>query len=130
MADADVQPINDELGVKEDTKPEAVEPTQESIVENEVKPKDEPKPEPAAPGLPDYMTDPDAVLKDTTATWRAGGPPDYSTTRKFYAQSKPFNVFYFDFDMKSNQNQHSKTNEPRTTQPPKSSREPGQELGD
>ena len=43
--------------------------------------------EPAAPALPDYVTDPDAVLKDT-ADWRYGRAPDYSKTRKVYAETK------------------------------------------
>ncbi|KAF1949204.1 hypothetical protein CC80DRAFT_497668 [Byssothecium circinans] len=43
--------------------------------------------EPAAPALPDYVTDPDAVLKDE-ANWRYGRAPDYSKTRKVYAETK------------------------------------------
>ncbi|OJJ51816.1 hypothetical protein ASPZODRAFT_163590 [Penicilliopsis zonata CBS 506.65] len=38
--------------------------------------------------LPDYVLDPNAVLKDNEAAWRLGSPPDYSNTRKFYAKSK------------------------------------------
>ncbi|KAK8011329.1 hypothetical protein PG990_010294 [Apiospora arundinis] len=38
--------------------------------------------------LPDYMTDPNAVLKDTNAEWRHGQPPDYSKTRRVFEQSK------------------------------------------
>lgn len=41
-----------------------------------------------APGLPDYLASPNAVLKDTEATWRYGRPPDYSKTRKVWAESK------------------------------------------
>ncbi|RWA03325.1 hypothetical protein EKO27_g11780 [Xylaria grammica] len=40
--------------------------------------------QPAA--FPDYMTDPNAVLKDVDAEWRYGRPPDYSKTRKYYAE--------------------------------------------
>ena len=40
-----------------------------------------------APGVPDYMLSPDAVLKDE-ATWRHGSAPDYSSTRKVWAESK------------------------------------------
>jgi hypothetical protein len=42
-------------------------------------------PEPAA--LPDYLTDPNAVLKDE-ASWRYGRAPDYSNTRSVYEQSR------------------------------------------
>ena len=38
-----------------------------------------------APALPDYVLDPDAVLKDDVA-WRYGRAPDYSKTRIFYNQ--------------------------------------------
>ena len=40
-----------------------------------------------APGVPDYMLSPDAVIKDE-ATWRHGSAPDYSATRKVWAGSK------------------------------------------
>ncbi|ORY63080.1 uncharacterized protein BCR38DRAFT_516032 [Pseudomassariella vexata] len=40
------------------------------------------------PALPDYMTDPNAVLKDLNTEWRYGRPPDYSNTRRFFAQTK------------------------------------------
>ncbi|CAG8981164.1 hypothetical protein HYALB_00005879 [Hymenoscyphus albidus] len=39
------------------------------------------------PSLPDYVLDPNAVLKDT-ANWRYGQPPDYTNTRRVFAQSK------------------------------------------
>jgi hypothetical protein len=39
------------------------------------------------PALPDYVTDPDAVLKDK-ANWRYGRAPDYSKTRKVFAESE------------------------------------------
>ena len=42
----------------------------------------------AAPELPDYLFDPNAVLKDTSAKWRHGQPPDYSNTRKVFEESK------------------------------------------
>ena len=40
-----------------------------------------------APVFPDYMLDPDAVLKDT-ANWRHGSSPNYSGTRKVYEASE------------------------------------------
>jgi len=40
------------------------------------------------PALPDYVLDPDAVLKDTSVPWRYGKAPDYSNTRAFYAETK------------------------------------------
>lgn len=39
------------------------------------------------PALPDYLTDPDAVLKDTEVKWRYGRAPDYSKTRKVFHES-------------------------------------------
>ncbi|KAF2794080.1 hypothetical protein K505DRAFT_242876 [Melanomma pulvis-pyrius CBS 109.77] len=42
----------------------------------------------AAPALPDYLTDPDAVLKDSHAKWRYGQAPDYSKTRQVFAETK------------------------------------------
>jgi len=42
----------------------------------------------APPALPDYVTDSDAVLKDTNVNWRYGRAPDYSKTRKVFAESK------------------------------------------
>ncbi|GLA02281.1 hypothetical protein AnigIFM60653_001684 [Aspergillus niger] len=41
-----------------------------------------------AAGLPDYVLDPNAVLNDTDAAWRHGGPPDYSKTRAYYEETK------------------------------------------
>ena len=41
-----------------------------------------------SPGLPDYLLDPNAVLKDSSANWRYGRAPDYSNTRKIYEQSE------------------------------------------
>jgi len=46
-----------------------------------------PPPEPA-PAVPDYLADPDAVLKDRDAKWRYGRAPDYSKTRKVYEESR------------------------------------------
>ena len=40
-----------------------------------------------APGLPDYLLNPDAVLGDVSANWRHGQAPDYSQTRKVHEQS-------------------------------------------
>ena len=41
----------------------------------------------AAPPVPDYMLDPDAIVKDDV-TWRYGQPPDYSKTRRIYRESE------------------------------------------
>lgn len=41
-----------------------------------------------APALPDYLTSPDAVLGDKDAKWRYGRAPDYSKTRKMFAESE------------------------------------------
>ena len=48
----------------------------------------------AAPGIPDYLADPDAVLRDGTAKWRYGRAPDYSKTRKVYAESTYLPIFF------------------------------------
>lgn len=40
-----------------------------------------------APALPDYVLDENAVLKDVITSWRHGRAPDYSRTRKVYAES-------------------------------------------
>lgn len=40
-----------------------------------------------ATGLPDYLLDPSAVMKDVDAKWRYNQPPDYTNTRRFWAQS-------------------------------------------
>ncbi len=45
-----------------------------------------PTQEPAAPALPDYLTTPDATLGDKDAKWRYGRAPDYSKTRKMFAE--------------------------------------------
>ena len=39
-----------------------------------------------SPSLPDILTDPNAVLKDSAA-WRYGKAPDYSNTRAVWEQS-------------------------------------------
>ncbi|KAF2873002.1 hypothetical protein BDV95DRAFT_605581 [Massariosphaeria phaeospora] len=41
-----------------------------------------------APALPDYLTDPDATLKDAHAKWRYGRAPDYSKTRQVFTETK------------------------------------------
>lgn len=41
----------------------------------------------ATSGLPDWVTDPNAVLGDN-ATWRYGRAPDYSQTRKMFEESE------------------------------------------
>ncbi|PYI32483.1 hypothetical protein BP00DRAFT_153531 [Aspergillus indologenus CBS 114.80] len=41
-----------------------------------------------AEALPDYVLDPNAVLKDKDAAWRYGAPPDYSNTRAVYERTK------------------------------------------
>jgi len=40
------------------------------------------------PGLPDYLLDPNATLKDDSAKWRYGRAPDYTNTRKVYETTK------------------------------------------
>lgn len=42
----------------------------------------------AAPDLPDYLINPNAVVVDEGVEWRYGKPPDYSKTRKEWARSK------------------------------------------
>lgn len=41
-----------------------------------------------APELPDLVLNPDAVLGDEGVEWRHKRAPDYSKTRKFWAESK------------------------------------------
>lgn len=41
----------------------------------------------ATSSLPDYLLSPDTVLKDE-ATWRFGQAPDYSNTRRAFAECK------------------------------------------
>lgn len=40
------------------------------------------------PSLPDWVTDPNAVLADEIASWRYGRAPDYTQTRKMFEESK------------------------------------------
>ena len=40
-----------------------------------------------APELPDLVLNPDAVLGDEGVQWRNKRAPDYSKTRKFWAES-------------------------------------------
>ncbi|SPO04363.1 uncharacterized protein DNG_07048 [Cephalotrichum gorgonifer] len=47
--------------------------------------------QPETPALPDVVLNPDAVLGDSEAAWRYGRAPDYSKTRKFYAEGKSMN---------------------------------------
>lgn len=42
--------------------------------------------------LPDFVLDPNAVLKDTEASWRHGAPPSYAKTREFYEKSESTNA--------------------------------------
>ena len=39
-----------------------------------------------SPGLPDYVLSPNAVFGDEGVQWRYGKPPDYSKTRKVWAE--------------------------------------------
>ncbi|KAI0972133.1 hypothetical protein F4678DRAFT_431280 [Xylaria arbuscula] len=48
-------------------------------------------PEQESAALPDYMTDPNAVLKDVNVEWRYKQPPDYKKTRKYYSETKTKN---------------------------------------
>ena len=43
----------------------------------------------AATALPDYLTNPNAVLGDS-AHWRYGKAPDYSNTRAVYEKSESY----------------------------------------
>ncbi|KAB8292160.1 hypothetical protein EYC80_007903 [Monilinia laxa] len=45
----------------------------------------------ASASLPDYLLDPNAVMKDVDAKWRYNQPPDYTNTRKVWAQTKSQN---------------------------------------
>lgn len=47
-------------------------------------------PPPDAAALPGFYTNPNYVLGDSSATWRFGKPPDYSKTRRLFAESKSF----------------------------------------
>ncbi|KAK9492204.1 hypothetical protein V1508DRAFT_404930 [Lipomyces doorenjongii] len=54
-------------------------------------------PETATPTIPDYAGDPNAVLNDTNAVWRHGGPPNYSNTRKNWEIAASFKSFLTDW---------------------------------
>lgn len=43
-------------------------------------------------GLPDYVLDPNACLKDKVGSWRYGRAPDYTKTRQVWAQSTFFPI--------------------------------------
>lgn len=47
-----------------------------------------PSSEAQAPSLPDYMTDPNAVLGDHDSEWRYGKAPDYTNTRRVFSESE------------------------------------------
>ncbi|KAK0630908.1 hypothetical protein B0T17DRAFT_616499 [Bombardia bombarda] len=42
----------------------------------------------ASPSLPDYVLDANAVSKDTNVNWRHGRAPDYTNTRRVWAETK------------------------------------------
>ncbi|KAE9992795.1 hypothetical protein EG327_007719 [Venturia inaequalis] len=44
-----------------------------------------------APALPGFYTDPNFVLGNSSAAWRYGKPPDYSKTRRLFAETKSQN---------------------------------------
>jgi hypothetical protein len=53
------------------------------------------EPAPAeALGLPDYVLDPNATLKDAYANWRYGKAPDYTQTRKVYQESTSISCYH------------------------------------
>ena len=56
-----------------------------------------PEPEPAP--IPDYMTDPDAVSKDEGVEWRVGKAPNYSNTRKVWAEGKHNHILFMPFQI-------------------------------
>lgn len=87
-----------------------------------------PASEAPAPAFPDYMTDPNAVLKDIDASWRYGKPPDYTNTRRVFAESKTdiFDCIYTGNVLNIPSSQEM---QPRTKLPRASCREPGQKLG-
>ena len=51
----------------------------------------EEKPTETAPTVPDYMTDPDAVLRDENVTWRNKRAPDYTKVNAAFEQTKTTN---------------------------------------
>lgn len=46
----------------------------------------------AASSVPDYMLNPDAVMKDVNAAWRFKTPPDYSKTRAVYKEGASYPI--------------------------------------
>ncbi|KAF2207493.1 hypothetical protein CERZMDRAFT_51164 [Cercospora zeae-maydis SCOH1-5] len=51
----------------------------------------EPEPPQALPKVPDYLASPNAVFGDEGVQWRYGRAPDYSKTRKVWAEGKTMN---------------------------------------
>lgn len=49
------------------------------------------------PAIPDYLASPNAVLGDTDVKWRYGRAPDYSKTRKVWAECKLCSPFIEQF---------------------------------
>lgn len=43
--------------------------------------------------LPDFMTDPNAVLKDTDCSWRYNRIPDYNKVNATYLEGKKINMY-------------------------------------
>jgi hypothetical protein len=85
----------------------------------------------AAPVFPDFFLTPDAVLKDDAA-WRFGKAPDYSNTRRVFAESKSSSGDLITL-AKSGYLQvlmYSQENEPCQWQPRTHGSEPCQKLGD
>lgn len=67
------------------------------------------QPVPAAePSTPDYLLSPDAVLGDSSASWRYGRAPDYSKTRAVWEQSEYLGIWASSLA----QNISSQTDEP------------------
>lgn len=46
-----------------------------------------------AADLPDFMTDPNAVLKDTEHEWRYKRVPDYKKVNEAYEKGKKFGCY-------------------------------------
>jgi hypothetical protein len=42
----------------------------------------------STPALPDYLASPNAVFGDEGVQWRYGRPPDYTKTRKVWAEGQ------------------------------------------
>lgn len=45
------------------------------------------------PDLPDYLASPNAVFSDEGVQWRYGRPPDYTKTRKVWAEGELQRLF-------------------------------------